>query len=202
MENSFILDASYPGDIANFKKWFADDLKLTPNKVGSITGLISRIRLTPGLMHDIDFVNDIYRNANLGVDFINVMYVKPGNSTMPWISKVRTKAFIPGVDTMFDPTLEDRKCLLVIPLNFTPNKSKIHWIADSEKVNNENFKSKKFPTTESITITDTPFVVRSNKPVYIDNTLGEEILFLLHIAFESNTDYETVKELQHHFKHH
>lgn len=191
MKSVRYLNKLYDNDLINFLSWFDYDIKenCNPNlNVVLLTQLLYKIRTTQGLEETIDFINDIHNSKDLSIEFINLYCVNPGKRTLPYIFKMRTTNFKKGIDKMFDNNIENKKCILCIPLK---NAAFLEYIDESEFVDdttiNQNFK-----IGTSIAIGDVPFIMPVDSPFCFNNYGGANTLVMLQVGFECNPDIDDV----------
>jgi hypothetical protein len=189
----------YSNDITNFNEWFKDEMehaKSGPTNVNVITYIMKKLRLSPGLVDTIGFLNDIYDELGMSVDYINIMHVKPQTSSVIWTSKMRTKPLVYGVDNMYDPALPTRNVMMFVPLTKIDGEFYIRWLsqADSDNVvgpNEEQAKGHVFP--EHFNVTTDAFLSNMNRKCFYDNRANNEHFYWLLVGFEGNPSFEEVK---------
>ena len=188
----------YSNDIDNFNVWFADEIEKAKSAAGSLTAIsyiMKKLRLTPGLVDTIGFLNDIYDTMNLSVDYINIMHMKPNSTTGIWTAKIRNAPMVFGVDNMYDPALPTRNVMLFVPLRDTTSLQ-IKWLdaETSDSVVGPGF----VPATNFnfVDITDVgtdSFIVDTSRKCMFDNSANLNHCDFLQIGFEGNPTFDQVK---------
>jgi hypothetical protein len=150
--------------------------------------VLYKIRTTQGLEEITDFMNDVHNSKNLSIEFINLYCFDPGKRTLPFMFKMRTAIFRKGIDKIFDNNIENRKCILCIPLK---NNAYLEYIDESEFIDDTNI-NQNFKIGTSIAIGDIPFIMPVDSPFCFNNYEGESPLVMLHIGFDCNPDIDDV----------
>lgn len=200
MNNTYYnLGNRYAGDVANFNEWFAAEMETSKDSrmsLNAISYIMKKLRLTPGLVDTIEFLNDIYDRLELSVDYINIMHIKPGAVTSIWAAKMRSRPMIFGVDNMYDPALANRNAMMFIPLSGANDLLKVQWLSqeDSDAIVGPEPEMAMGHTFESFTSIDIDaFIVDINRKCMYDNKANSNHAFFLQIGFEGNPSFEEVK---------
>ena len=198
LENYYNIGQRYNEDVANFNNWFADEIskaKSSPNSLTAISYIMKKLRLTPGLVDTVGFLNDIYDTLGLSVDYINIMHMKPNSVTGIWTAKIRNAPMVFGVDNMYDPALPTRKVMLFVPLNGTTGL-KVRWLdaETSDTVVGPGFvPATNFTFPKQTEVGQDAFIVDTTCKCMFDNSANANHCDFLHIGFEGNPTFEEVK---------
>jgi hypothetical protein len=198
LENYHSVGQRYSNDVDNFNVWFADEIekaKSSPNSLTAISYIMKKLRLTPGLVDTVGFLNDIYDTLNLSVDYINIMHMKPNSVTGIWTAKIRNAPMVFGVDNMYDPALPTRKAMLFVPLNGTTNLT-VRWLDTeaSDSVVGPGFvPATNFTFADHTDVGQDAFIVDTTRKCMFDNSGNPNHCDFLHIGFEGNPTFEQVK---------
>lgn len=198
LENYYSIGQRYNNDVDNFNTWFADEMekaKTGPNSLTAISYIMRKLRLTPGLVDTVGFLNDIYGTLNLSVDYINIMHMKPNNVTGIWTAKIRNAPMVFGVDNMYDPALPTRKVMLFIPLKDTTGLT-VRWLdaKTSDTVVGPGLVSATaFTFANHTEVGKDAFIVDTTCKCMFDNSANPNHCNFLHIGFEGNPSFEEVK---------
>ena len=198
LKNYHSIGQRYSNDVTSFNGWFADEMekvKTSPNSLNAISYIMKKLRVSAGLVDTVGFLNDIYDNMDLSVDYINIMHMKPNGTTGIWTAKIRKTPMIFGVDNMFDPALPTRNVMLFVPLKDTAGL-KVKWL-DAEISNSivgPGFvPSTAFTFNEYTDIGSDSFIVDTTCKCMFDNSQNANHSYFLQIGFEGNPTFEEVK---------
>jgi hypothetical protein len=195
MENIFLLKKSYTQDILNFNTWFESEIKnLKSVKMNPAVNFetLNLIRLSPGLVDTIEFMNDIYDKLDMAVDYIGLFCIKPNTITPPLNSKYRTKFFNPTVDKIFDNSIPDRKCKLHIPITSNTNL-KMLSLDPTDIVTDENRFQGTFKVVKIDDVPHGPFLFSPLGNIKYNNKDNNDYIVYVEIGFQNNPDFEVVK---------
>lgn len=196
MEKVYQISKDYSNDVANFKEWFDHEMnqvKSSPLTFNLITALIRKIRMTPGLVEQIDIFNDIEEVAGLRIEIFNIINVRPFGLSIPWQGRYRVAPFKPGVDKIFDPKIPARGCFLNVTVSSHPT-SNVKWISPDVVVTDAEKDRRDFPVEEDTFIPEGAWLASGEQVVMFDNRFNDEHLFFIQIGFDGNPSFEEVKE--------
>lgn len=195
MEKAYPIQKNYSTDVENFNQWFSYDMeqikKATLN-FNPITGLLRKVRMTPGIEGQVELLNDL-EELGLTIELLNIVNLKPFSISIPWQGRIRTTPFNPTVDKIFDYDLPARGCTLNLTLACHPT-SNVKWISRDVVVRDEDKNKRDFPIEEDTFIPEGAWIMRGDQVVMFDNRFNSEHLYFVQIGFEGNPTYEEVKE--------
>jgi hypothetical protein len=195
MEKAHPIQKNYSTDVANFNSWFAADMeqvKKSTLNFNPITGLLRKVRMTPGIEGQIEILNDL-EDLGLPIELLNIVNVKPFSISIPWQGRIRTTPFNPIVDKIFDYDLPARECTLNLTLAGHPT-SNVKWISKNVIVTDADKNKRDFDLDEDTFIPEGAWIMRGDQVVMFDNRFNDQHLFFVQIGFENNPTYEEVKE--------
>jgi hypothetical protein len=195
MEKAHPIQKNYSTDVENFNSWFAADMeqvKKSTLNFNPITGLLRKVRMTPGIEGQIEILNDL-EDLGLSVELLNIVNLKPFSISIPWQGRIRTTPFNPLVDKIFDYDLPARECTLNLTLAGHPT-SNVKWISKDVIVTDADKNKRDFSIEEDTFIPDGAWIMRGDQVVMFDNRFNNEHLYFVQIGFENNPTYEEVKE--------
>jgi hypothetical protein len=134
---------------------------------------------TPGLLESVDVLNELRDRAQIDMDHVFLVTIRPDSISPPWISKMRTLNFRPGIDKTFDDTLPTRHSMLFVPISDT-SKSTFRWI-------------KSDITTDQMP--DTIAFIKNEQGVYFDNRGNDKHLFFFLFGLGGNPEFNVLKEI-------
>lgn len=196
MEKIYQIEKDYSSDVEKFKEWFGADMeqvKKSTLNFNPITGLLRKVRMTPGIEEQIMFVEDIFNLGGLTIELININNVKPFSMSIPWQGRMRTTPFNPVVDKIFDYDLPARNCMFNLTLSNNA-VSTIKWISQDVIITDEEKTRRDFALDDETLIPEGAFLTRGDYAVMYDNRFNDQHLFFVQVGFEGNPTFEEVKE--------
>ena len=193
------INRDYSQDVKNICEWFADDMeeskKQTNYYVTVNARVLQEIMDSIGLDEDLEFMTDIYQRLDLTIDYISIVRLSPWGITGPSIIKIRDRKLDRAVDKIFDPTLQNRNCVLVIPLQGFDASADIRWIDKRVQLTDADLQRKNFNQSivEVTRMGKDPFLMRSDQAIQYTNLQNPNYFYFMQIGFECNPAYEEVK---------
>lgn len=195
----YFINKDYSQDVKNINEWYAREMEKSEQQKNFYvivnSEVLSEIRASIGLQEDIEFMEDIYDHVDLTFDYISLIRISPGTATGPSITKIRKKSYDKSVDQLFDPSLPNRNCTLVIPLQGFDDSANINWISKRLVLSDKDISRKNFDDhiVEVTKIGQTPFLMRADQAIQYTNLQNPNYFYFLQIGFEQNPTYEEVK---------
>ena len=193
------INRNYSEDVKNFNVWFESDMERSKQQTTNYAIVNAKVYQdilnSVGLYEDIEFMSDIYNHLDLTIDYMSIVQLSPTSSTGPSIIKIRDRSYNKTTDKIFDYTLPNRNCVLVIPLQGFDESSSIKWISKQKQLTDNDLHKKDFSGSivEVTEIGKTPFLMRADQAIQYTNLQNPNYFYFLQIGFERNPAYEEVK---------
>jgi hypothetical protein len=195
----YAINRDYSQDVKNINEWYAHDVaqsKLEKNFYVIVNArVLQEIQDSIGLQEDMQFMEDIYDRMDMTVDYISLVRISPWAITGPSIIKIRDRAFDPSTDQIFDHRLQNRNCVMVVPLQGFDDSVNIRWISKRLALTDRDLLTKNFSgNIAAVTkMGQQPFLMRSDQAIQYANLENPNYFYFLQIGFERNPAYEEVK---------